>query len=372
MGRSDRTRIERPYGNGTPMNTALVDAIVRAVLYEGYMLYPYRPSAVKNRQRFNFGVVYPRAYSVAQGGADACTMRTECLVQGDPVSECAVRVRFLRMVDRSVTQPRKCSNHLMSMSEADFELVQRLEIDGKNYLPWQEAVEETIEITQFNLVALAAQPMKWPFRLSPAQQREAIRNERGEVAGIILRNKATVSGTIELSAQLLQPGLFKLTVLISNESRPATSAPLTRELALSQSLLSAHTILEVRGGEFVSLADPPEPFQAFARACQNVGTWPILVGERDRRDTMLSSPIILYDYPQIAPESPGDLFDGAEIDEILSLRILTMTEEEKREMRESDERARQILERTESMPDEQWMKLHGALRGLRAVSGEKP
>jgi hypothetical protein len=226
------------------MNTALVGAIVRAVLYEGYMLYPYRPSAVKNRQRFNFGVVYPRAYSVAQGGADACTMRTECLVQGDPVSECAVRVRFLRVVDRSVTQPRKCSNHLISMSEADFELVQRLEVDGKNYLPWQEAVEETIEITQFNLVALAAQPMKWPFRLSPAQQREAIRNERGEVAGIILRNKATVSGTIELSAQLLQPGLFKLTVLISNESRPATSAPLTRELALSQSLLSAHTILE--------------------------------------------------------------------------------------------------------------------------------
>jgi len=108
------------------------------------------------------------------------------------------------------------------------------------------------------------------------------------------------------------------------------------------------------------------------RICRNIGTWPILVGEEGHRDTMLSSPIILYDYPQVAPESPGDLFDGAEIDEILSLRIMTLTEEEKREMRESDERARQILERTEAMPDEQWLKLHGAMRGMRAVKGEEP
>jgi hydrogenase maturation protease len=98
-----------------------------------------------------------------------------------------------------------------------------------------------------------------------------------------------------------------------------------------------------------------------------VGTWPVLVGQAGERDTMLSSPIILYDYPEIAPESPGDLFDGAEIDEILSLRIMTMTDEEKREMRQSDDRTRKILERTESMPEEQFMKLHGALRGLRSV-----
>ena len=351
------------------MNVPLIDAIVRAVLHEGYMLYPYRPSAVKNRQRFNFGVVYPRAYSMAQGGADACTMQTECLVQGDEKSECVIRVRFLRMVDRTVAQPRKCSNHLASMSEADFEPVQRLEVDGKNYLPWQEAVEETIELTEFNLTA---QPMRWPFRLSALQEREPVRNERGEVAGIIVRRKATVSGNVNLSAELLQPGIFKLTILIANESRSTAPTPFTRELALSHSLVSAHTILEARGAEFVSLVDPPESCVSFARACRNVGTWPILIGEGGRRDTMLSSPIILYDYPQIAPESPGDLFDGAEIDEILSLRILTMTEEEKREMRESDERARRILERTESMPDEQWMKLHGALRGLRTVTGEKP
>jgi hydrogenase maturation protease len=85
---------------------------------------------------------------------------------------------------------------------------------------------------------------------------------------------------------------------------------------------------------------------------------------------MLSSPIILYDYPQIAPESAGDLFEGTEIDEILALRILTLTEAEKHEMRQGDERARQILERTEALPEEQFLKLHGVLRGMRPALGD--
>lgn len=127
-------------------------------------------------------------------------------------------------------------------------------------------------------------------------------------------------------------------------------------------MASTHTILNVRDGEFVSSLDPPETLREAVAACENTGTWPVLVGEEGARDTMLSSPIILYDYPQIAPESAGDLFDGTEIDEILTLRIMTLTDEEKREMRGSDDRARQILERTEMLPVEQLMKLHGALK----------
>ena len=129
------------------------------------------------------------------------------------------------------------------------------------------------------------------------------------------------------------------------------------------SLVSTHTILNVQGGEFVSLLDPPEHLRDPASACENMGAWPVLVGEPGQRDTMLSSPIILYDYPQIAPESPGALFDGTEIDEILTLRIMTLTDEEKQEMAQGDERARQILERTESMPPEQFMKMHGVCCG---------
>jgi NADH ubiquinone oxidoreductase, 20 Kd subunit len=143
-----------------------------------------------------------------------------------------------------------------------------------------------------------------------------------------------------------------------------------REQALMRSLISAHVILGADGGHFVSLFDPPEELRGIAALCRNVGVFPVLVGEEGQRDIMLSSPIILYDYPQIAPESAGDLFDGTEIDEILSLRIMTMTDEEKLEMRQSDERARQLLERTETLPKEHLMKLHGVLRGLRPVEEE--
>ncbi len=115
------------------------------------------------------------------------------------------------------------------------------------------------------------------------------------------------------------------------------------------SLASAHAVLQIRDGEFVSQIDPPEEFREAAAACQNTGVWPVLVGDSGARDTMLGSPIILYDYPQVAPESKGDLFDSTEIDEILTLRILTLTDAEKEEMRRTDERARRILERLESV-----------------------
>jgi hypothetical protein len=199
-----------------------------------------------------------------------------------------------------------------------------------------------------------------------------LRDEPGQIVGIIFRDKTSIAGTIELGSERVSEGSYKLSARILNTTRIDDVASMSREEALAQSLVSAHTILEARGGNFVSLVDPPESYRDFAAACQNVGTWPVLVGENGQRDTMLSSPIILYDYPEIAPESAGDLFDGAEIDEILSLRIMTLTDDEKKEIRQSDDRARRILERTEAMPDEQWMKLHGALRGLRSARGETP
>ena len=130
-------------------------------------------------------------------------------------------------------------------------------------------------------------------------------------------------------------------------------------------MLSTHTILSLHGGEFISLMDPPAEYRDAAADCRNIGTWPVLAGAAGERDAMLSSPIILYDYPQVAPESPGDLFDGTEIDEILTLRIMTLSDEEKAEIRAGGERAREVLERSEALPPEQFMKLHGALRGMR-------
>jgi hydrogenase maturation protease len=182
------------------------------------------------------------------------------------------------------------------------------------------------------------------------------------------RRQQSVEGSIEVSAERLAEGLFKIATRISNLTPMDAEDLKIRDESLMRSLVSTHTILGVRGGEFVSLLDPPDDLRNSASACENVGTYPVLVGEQGERDLMLSSPIILYDYPQIAEESAGDLFDSTEIDEILMLRILTLTDEEKREMREVDDRARRILERTETLPVEQLMKLHGAVRGLRPVT----
>ena len=334
------------------MTASLVDRIAKAVLYEGYLLYPYRPSALKNRQRFNFGVIYPRAYCEAHHDADSWSMQTECLVLADRNATCTVSVRFLRIVNRSM--------------EAELDP----ENDRRPSQTWQEAIDHEIEVPEFDLASLAAQSIQWPIDLTAKTETTPVENSAGEQHGAVRRDQNALAGMIELSAVELEPGLFRLTTVISNSTCIDDAGALYRDAALSRSMVSAHTILQTHGGEFVSLIDPPEMHAAAAHACKNVGTWPVLVGEAGQKDTLLSSPIILYDYPQVAPESSGDLFDAAEIDEILSLRIMTMTDDEKREMRESDDRARQILERTESMPPEQFMKLHGAIRGLRPSGGE--
>src|SRR5262249_46516908 len=123
---------------------------------------------------------------------------------------------------------------------------------------------------------------------------------------------------VYVSAEPAAAGVSRVTVRIANHSGPK-----------GDSMACAQTILCATNGEFISLMDPPEALREIAAACDNVGTWPVLAGDEGQRAIMLSSPIILYDYPRIAPESSGDLFDSTEIDEMLALRILTLTSEEK-------------------------------------------
>ena len=342
-----------------------VEEIADAVLYEGYLLYPYRSSAVKNRQRWNFGIVYPSAYSELQGETEPCRMETQCLALSGPHTTLSVKVRCLRLVERVAGYLAKPVRDLPDGVEPKFIPAASIEIDGRCYESWQEAAECELSLPSLRFAELAAGSVRRCFALPGTRTIEPVRGDTGMVAGLVLRTQAPLECAIEASLEDLRDGLFRITVDISNHTPLPTSPALTRELALAGSLLSAHTILRLEGGEFVSLLEPPPQFQEAAAACRNTGTWPVLAGEPGRRDTVLSSPIILYDYPQIAPESPGDLFDGAEIDEILSLRILTLTDDEKSAMRRSDDRARQILERTEALPPEHFMKLHGALRGLQ-------
>jgi hydrogenase maturation protease len=336
------------------MNTKAIDVIANAVLYEGYMLYPYRPSSVKNRQRFNFGVLYPRSYSRAQSGSDAWSAQAECLVQtSSPIEPgVEVKVRFLKLVTRATAE---------GTSEGS----------TKAAVSWQEAIECDVAVSHCNLEKLASAPSIWPFSFAAKTSDEVVRDASGNRVGEIVRTQEFVQGKIEISAERKARDLFKLSVRVDNLTEFDGSGEM-RDQALARSLVSAHILLGAAGGQFVSLLDPPENLKEVVESCHNIGIWPVLVGAEGERDTMLASPIILYDYPQIAPESQGDFFDGAEIDEILALRILTMTDAEKHEMRHGDERARKMLERTESLPMEHLMKLHGTLRELRPLKEETP
>ena len=301
------------------MNIRVIEKIADAVLYEGYLLYPYRPSAVKNRQRFNFGVLYPREYCDLQLGSESWEMRTECLVLGSASTTIEVKVRFLQLATRQ---------------------------------EWQEGQERDVSAPACALESIATQPFRQRFIFECAET-------------AVGQSPETLEGELELGASQLDERLFKVTLSIRNLANLEDANGLSRDQALLRSFISVHSILHAAGGEFVSLLDPPEQYKAAAAGCQNAGAWPVLAGEEGQRDLVLSAPIILYDYPQIAPESAGDLFDGTEIDEILALRILTMTDAEKLEVRNGDDRARRILERTEMLPPEHFQKLHGALRGLR-------
>jgi hypothetical protein len=173
---------------------------------------------------------------------------------------------------------------------------------------------------------------------------------------------------VEITAEVLGERLIKIRVVVSNLTPVAIRQDFDRETLMKRSLVSTHAILQLDGaGEFVSLLDPPNDLREAAEQCANVGLWPVMVGEEGDRDAMLASPIILYDYPRIAPESSGDFFDNNEIDEMLALRVLTMTDAEKSEARQTDSRAGALLDRTEGLSDDDLMKLHGVLRGIRRV-----
>jgi hypothetical protein len=344
------------------MNPILLDKIVNAVLYEGYILYPYRASSEKNRQRFTFGRVYPEEYSVTRDGIEPCLMQTECLIR--PTSDEAVldvSVRFLHPMAREVGVLSEPISELDPKTEPKFKLVGELSLAGKLYQTWQEAVEREVTVPSCGL--RESGPAGSEFRFPESRALEPIRHKE-QVAAVFVRRQEALIGRIETVMTRVDDQVFRVSVRIRNQTPVARAAFENQDAILMHTFASTHTVLHVSGGEFLSLLEPPPEYTDAAAACKNLHTWPVLVGEAKQgdRDTILSSPIILYDYPQVAPESAGDLFDGAEIDEILTLRIMTMTDEEKREMREVDDQARRILERTEMLPGDHLLKMHGVMR----------
>jgi len=353
-------------------------AIAEAVLYEGYVLYPYRASSAKNQLRWQFGVLVPRTFSETDG-SERSSVCTECLVRPEGSAVLRVRARCLQVQHRFV----EASDGL-----GGFVPVDQLEVDGTRYVTWDEAINRVVDLPQRRLERLAQRGYVANFGWSGGTEPELLRRADGAVAGRLVRHWEPVQGRVIVTAAAAAAAaaaatataaaaaapaaegdgpLVKVTVTIENTTTWAGTS-VRRESVMGQSLVAVHTMLAVDKGRFVSLLGPPADARDAARSCQNDGAFPVLIGDDD---IVLSSPIILYDHPEVAPESPGDLYDGTEIDEILALRVLTLTDEERSEARGTDPRAAAIIDRVEGFAPETWDRLHGAVRSLgtsRSVS----
>ena len=312
------------------MNLSAARAIADAVLYEGYILYPYRASAQKNQSRWQFGVAMSPGYCEVDP-SERSFLQTECVFEhaGQPTVE--VAVRFLQVQRRtSADQPS-----------------------------WDEAVEREVTVTVDAAHLLRGGRVEG-FELPAGQQTE----------GTVTRRRERVSGIVSVQAGPL-PGPWsaaRLRVRVANHSAP-DPAPGSRDEALPTALVAAHLIIGVDGGQFVSSIDPPEWARPEVEACENIGCWPVLAGPGGGRQVMLSTPIILYDHPEIAQESPGELYDGTEIDEILILRTIALSDAEKQEARATDPRAAALIDRVEGLVAADFGRLHGTFRSPRAEAG---
>jgi hypothetical protein len=375
-------------------------AVADAVLYEGYVLYPYRASSAKNQLRWQFGVLTPRAFSESDG-AERWSMHTETLV--DPGARCSltVRIRCLQVRERAVEAPVAEAPAVagdagaagavagaagaVAGDEPRFVPVDALEVDDTTYVGWEEAVDQVVDLPPLDLTALTGPALTGAaltgaaltgaaltapgyqevFRFPGGEESDPILAADGVVVGRFVRRRKTVDGRVLVSARpAVGPGgLTKVTVTVQNMTAWSGSNTRRQEI-IGQSLVAVHTMLAVDDGVFVSLLDPPETARAAVADCRSDGAFPVLIGSDD---VVLASPIILYDHPEVASESPGDLYDATEIDEILALRVLTLTDEEKNEARGTDPRAAAIIDRCDDMSPEVWERLHGAVRSIGGV-----
>lgn len=340
-------------------------AVADAVLFEGYSLYPYRPTSTKNQLRFQFGVVAPRAFSEVDRG-DPWWTETQCLVSSSSPGAAPARVRgvvrFLRLRRRTIEGPSGERLESLDLREDEGG-------DGELLIAWDEGEVHEIPFT----CDLGAGACAFPFALGADEDVDVVHDGRGALAARVIRARAAIEGAIHVEAEPIA-GCVRLRVRVENGTAFAhASERSARDRALLSSLLGTHVLLSVSGeGEaaaFVSLIDPPESAHEAVAACRQTGLWPVLAGDPGSCDVVLAAPIILYDHPQVAPESPGDLFDATEIDEILTLRTRLLTDDEKREARATDARVAALIDRVDAMTGADLARLHGATRELRWSDG---
>ncbi len=344
-----------------PTHLALARTVADAVLYEGYLLYPYRSTAGKNQVRWQFGVLGPPGAAEAGVGEEP-DLTVQCLLRPDAESfgadpagvhgpRLGVHLRFLQLQARTVEQAR----------DGGFAPVEALSVEGATHLSWDEAVEREVTLGPFPLAALTGD-LERPVGVPGGQEVEDLRDARGTLVGRVVRRREPLAALVRLSATI-DDGLTRVEVRVRNTG-PDPGAQ--KEAAIRTSLIGAHLLLAAFDAAFVSVLDPPADARAAAARCVQRRCWPVLAGPEGATDVVLASPIILYDYPAVAPQSAGALFDSTEIDEILTLRVLTLTEEEKAAARATDAHAGVIIDRCEQMSPGDLQRLHGVLCDPRA------
>jgi hypothetical protein len=331
------------------MSLAAARAVADAVLYEGYLLYPYRASAAKNRSRWQFGVLgppgaTPTAFAEPPGLSMTCLLST-----GTGSQAVTAHLRFLQVQVREV-------------QDASHRPVPSLSVGGETFLSWEEAVEHEIPMP-LELTPGALTPATVSSSTIEIPGGEDIESLPDECR--IVRRRSSLSLGVRATTER-DGDLLRLTISVTNEhiGEISDKGEAIRHSAVGTHLLleahdppPAHDRPETRGARFVSLTDPPPEARDAAGRCRQNRCWPVLAGDDDR--LLLGAPIILYDHPKIAEQSPGALFDGTEIDEILTLRVMTMTDAEKAEARATDPRARTIVDRSDALTAEEFANLHG-------------
>jgi hypothetical protein len=338
--------------------------VADAVLFEGYLLYPYRATSAKNQVRWQFGVVGPVGSQEA-GAGEGSTMFTETVLRADNDH---VRIdlvlRFLQVQWRGV---ERC----VDPAGDRFEPATELDVGTARWIPWHEAVEREVAVTGVTLDQLESGHTV-AVDIPGGEDVEPLADAAGHLVGRLVRSRYALQGRLHVEASRphatddrsvwVVRARFENVAAWQAVDHPGV-AP--RDAAARTSFVGAHLLLGVDGGCFASAVDPPEWAASLVKACTNDRCWPILVGKEGEQcaDIVLGSPIILPEHPTVADESPGDLYDATEIDEILTLRIMTMTDDEKLSARGTDPRAAAIIDRSDTMPPEIFERLHGALRG---------
>lgn len=319
--------------------------VADAVLYEGYVLFPYRASALKNRYRWQWGVAIPRAQADL-GASEPSEMSCQVALRAPEGTRVSVCARFLHL-------------RLRQMQDVDGTPVDELDVAGVAQPTWEEGLEHEVSVVVTLGTETVTRSPPEPTRLHAVEPftldaEETVQDLRP--AGRAVRTTWPVAGVLLVDVTRTGDDVWTLQVVVRNETSWSQRRA-AREDVLRRSIVGTHVLLHTDDGAFASVIDPPSWADADLR---QRGLHPVLIGEPDQ--VVLGAPIILYDHPQIAPESPGPSFDATEVDELLALAVMGLTDDEKRRARATDPRAADLIDRTDTLPDDVHRRLHGTIR----------